>query len=123
MKKAGKTQLNTTQQHEREMYFFCYVFVGSLLFQLPSPWLSNTVISDILFSHAAQLKSEALYVLHNRTTLALSTIGATLDCLILSTFQDVSTLNVLMYRVIFITGTPQFQYQKENRQAANHGLS
>ena len=27
------------------------------------------------------------------------------------------------YRVIFITGTPQFQYQKENRQAANHGLS
>ena len=24
------------------------------------------------------------------------------------------------YRVSFLTGTPQFQYQKENRQAANH---
>ena len=27
---------------------------------------------------------------------------------------------MLMYRVIFLTGPPQFQYQKENRQAANH---
>ena len=24
------------------------------------------------------------------------------------------------YRVIYLTGPPQFQYQKENRQAANH---
>ena len=27
------------------------------------------------------------------------------------------------YRVIFLTGPPQFQYQKENRQSANHNLS
>ena len=33
------------------------------------------------------------------------------------------TIIVTIYRVIFFTGTSQFQYQKENRQAADHGLS
>ena len=28
-----------------------------------------------------------------------------------------------LYRVGFFTGTPQFQYQQENRLTANHGLS
>ena len=27
------------------------------------------------------------------------------------------------YIIHFLTGPPQFQYQKENCQAANHGLS
>ena len=28
--------------------------------------------------------------------------------------------NKYLYRVIYLTGPPQLQYQKENRQATNH---
>ena len=34
-----------------------------------------------------------------------------------------SSATFFLYRVIFLTGPPQFQYQKENCHSANHSLS
>ena len=41
-------------------------------------------------------------------------------CVYLGSFFCCLTLTFILYRVVYFTGTPQFQYQQEKHESANH---
>ena len=78
----------------------------------PDIWLCEPILLNLTLPNAAPTKL-------NRKG-GGKRGNSSLQILHMGQLHKLTIFVMLWYRVSFLTGTPQFQYQKENRQAANH---